>query len=209
MDGLGSPHVNSARMGDGLRPPITLMYRWCQWSNHECFPYVPLQILDGVLKNYLMSRPFVSPLVVQGLTAVQASTGRTYIPSLGRYLTHEWIDEKLASAKASKADDAGIPTHMWDMRITKLFPSLATQLGEWGTHLWIGTEVPRTYLAFFRHRLMGLLRRKIWKELRAYLALIHGPNWCSDLLTIRAAIAEARRSSSSPIAVGRKRERGG
>ena len=56
---------------------------------------------------------------------------------------------------------------------------------------------------------MGLLRRKIWKELRAYLVLIHGPTWCSDLLTIRAAIAEAQRSSSSSIAVGRKRERGG
>ena len=163
----------------------------------------------------LDTRSLLTSLRTPAPAPVHVSTGRTYFPTLDRYLTHEWIDGRLATAKASKADDAGIPVQMWDLRITKLFPRLSVQLAEWGNHLqWTPVNRPRSSLGFLRHRLMGVLRRKVWKELRVHLTLMHGPKWCETLLDIRRAVVASRRlgvqqrSPVTPVQEGRKRARG-
>ena len=55
----------------------------------------------------------------------------TFLSLLNKWLSRNWIDTTLITEKAKKADNAEIPTHLWDCRIysvlevnTHCFPSL-------------------------------------------------------------------------------------
>jgi hypothetical protein len=40
------------------------------------------------------------------------------LPLIGKYLVHSWVDATLVTEKAGKADNAGVPTQLWDQGAT-------------------------------------------------------------------------------------------
>lgn len=91
----------------------------------------------------------------------------TWLPSLDRYLPHDWIDESLITATASKVDDAKSPCRLWDVRLDLLFPGCTPKLEALrrGVLLWI--------------------RRRLLREIRKYLRTTFSATWVSDLLFLR------------------------
>jgi hypothetical protein len=51
---------------------------------------------------------------------------RSWISSIGRWLTHEWIDCTQVTSKASKRDDAVIAIDMWDKLLLLLYPKCSS-----------------------------------------------------------------------------------
>jgi hypothetical protein len=92
---------------------------------------------------------------------------QTYIPSLKRHLSHDWIDVTLITATASKADDASLPCRMWDSRLELLFPGCLPALDPF--RLWC----------------LKWQRRRLIREIRTYMSEIFGPNWVCELLRLR------------------------
>jgi hypothetical protein len=150
------------------------------------FPLVPVQIMDGILKAYGRRESHQTPLRPPIPDPAVADEKQSWLPSVQRFLSHDWIDPILVTSKAAKADDAGIQQSMWDARSTLLFP--------WAVHV----------LAFLRSRLMGLVQRILYLELKVHLQSEHGHDWLQRLLA-------ARRKIAAPVTLrgGRKRTWGG
>jgi hypothetical protein len=134
---------------------------------------VPLQYVLSSLQGKLVipSAPtsLLASVRVPSAALVSCSIGQTWLPSLKMFLPDSWSDESLISDKAAKSDEAAVPVHLWDRRITLLFPHLDAAA-----------------LAGFRR--LGLLwqRKYMLNQFRSYLASKFGPNWLARLLRVRA-----------------------
>jgi hypothetical protein len=134
----------------------------------------PIQLLDALLFGLSdtiqhSSSPNVdfvdTPMVPSSAPplAPLPSLQRSWIPELGRFLDHKWIDQSLITIKAIKHDNAAAPSHLWDARLTGLFPGIGPHL------LLLGTHMLRRY------------RRQLWREARGYLQCSYGSHWVSQL----------------------------
>jgi hypothetical protein len=156
---------------------------------------VPVQFMDALMDALLSvvsenSSPEFSssttppPLLFHDLV-VPTPTDSTWLPSIGRYLSHSWIDSETVTDKAVKADDAAAPSHMWDARIQLLWPSLT-----------------QDHLVALQSFLLRWLRRKTTRELRRYLADHYGTNWCSELSVQRKQLVHKFGSGSEEQTTG-------
>ena len=50
----------------------------------------------------------------------------TYLPALNCFLPHNWCSDVCATITSVKNDDGFVPIHLWNDRITPLFPSFST-----------------------------------------------------------------------------------
>lgn len=140
------------------------------------FPVVPLQIIDGCLNGLfsesvirqkeMLETPLIRPLRVKSTSS--------WIPGLKRYLPKSWMNSETTSSKATKRDDAGIPTHMWDQRILLLWP-------------WIGI-----FITFLRQRLMFVILRRLYLEFKVFMDKTHGINWSQKLNLLRRSRRKQR-----------------
>jgi hypothetical protein len=135
----------------------------------------PLQLLESVfqpcwaaLSSSLDRTPSASPLRSQ---AVVPELNRSWLPHLGRYLSHAWIDLTLVTSLAAKVDKASVPSHLWDNRLELLYP------GSTGV-------LPR-----LRSRLLIRSCRRLLTEIRTYLASQFGSAWSSELRSVRSDFA--------------------
>jgi hypothetical protein len=78
------------------------------------FPLVPVQMMDGILKAYGRRKSHQTPLWTPKPGPTISDTKQRWLPSVQRYLPHNWIDPNLVTSKTAKADDAGIQQSMWD-----------------------------------------------------------------------------------------------
>ena len=85
---------------------------------------------------------------------------RTWLPLLGRWLPHSWVDDSLITDKGAKADGADIPSHLWDLRIRTLFDS------------------PSSSLAVLRRWLFRVACRRLFKSFIASLDPALWWQWC-------------------------------
>jgi hypothetical protein len=98
------------------------------------FRYPPVQILDAIIQGFLATDSTALPCSPTATVPPPLRLGsesliqQSWIPSLGRYLSHEWIDTSLVTIKAIKHDNASAPSHLWDARMTLLFPGCAKAL---------------------------------------------------------------------------------
>jgi hypothetical protein len=114
--------------------------------------------------------------------------GMTWLPELGKFLPDTWCDESLISDKAVKADADPVPEHLWTNRTTLVIPSATNSTG-------------------FQTLALLWQRKAMYKQLRRFLALRHGPEWPSVLANIRRRTAQAAIRAVGPPP--RKRSRGG
>eukprot|EP00980_Cylindrotheca_fusiformis_P021935 scaffold8770_cov167-Cylindrotheca_fusiformis.AAC.2 len=90
----------------GLSPPLRIL----------------LQLSDAARRSLALSTVPLRGAPLPTLTSNTSDGGRTWLPSLGTWLSHDWIDLSLLTPKAAKADAAALPTHMWDKRVSLVFP---------------------------------------------------------------------------------------
>jgi hypothetical protein len=97
------------------------------------FTFPPIQILDAITDGYLSEVQLALwDIAPSQVTAADVATAliptplddQSWIPALQRFLPHSWIDPSLITTKAIKSDNASGPSHLWDLRLTLLFPPL-------------------------------------------------------------------------------------
>jgi hypothetical protein len=136
-------------------------------SSRSIFPFVPIQILDACLHAFtrtLVSVPhFQAPVSV----LVKPVTTETWLPLIGKFLSHSWIDSAVVTAKAAKRDDAGVPEHLWNLRITLVLPHVSVVLDR------------------FRILLHQRQRHRLAAEFQCYLATEYGVDWRVQLANVR------------------------
>lgn len=117
--------------------------------------------------------PLLSPVIDEFHHCLRDANSRSWIPAIGRWLPHSWIEAKAITPGAAKRDDAAIPTYLWDRRLQLLYPFCTD-----------------THLACLRTWLLCKVRRNCCRSLCTYLSETHGSNWASTLSTIRASLQE-------------------
>jgi hypothetical protein len=105
---------------------------------------------------------------------------RSWIGSVGCWLSHDWIDAFQVTSKAAKRDDASIAVDMWDKRLLLLYPKCLSY------HLnvlcsWLLTRV----------------RRFVCRSLCRHLSTVYGPTWFNLLLEYRKRLALVTNVSSN------------
>jgi hypothetical protein len=96
------------------------------------FPLVPLQILDEIL-SALMDTRVVAPSFIAKVAraAIPAPLTKTWLPTLQKFLSHEWIDLEKITDDAAKRDDAAAPVSLWNRRISLVLPCTDDNLDGW------------------------------------------------------------------------------
>ena len=116
---------------DGARflSPAEVLTAWdIPRSYHPAKPTIDLITGLVPMKSILAIFDSAAPLVVSNsqelgapplpsLQSHRSDLRGTYLPSLKKWLSRAWIDQSLVAKVAKKANDASVPTHLWDMRI--------------------------------------------------------------------------------------------
>jgi len=100
----------------------------------SAFCFTPTQILDAIFRQFVHHNFGAVPLqrsVIEVLPtpSIVLETSPVFLPGLQRFLPQSW--RKGASEveeKAAKADDAAVPLHLWDKRITCFWPGTEAAL---------------------------------------------------------------------------------
>ena len=66
-------------------------------------------------------------LVPKPIPTFEKDTATTYVPELQRHMTHAWREEVEATFTSVKHDDATVPIHWWNRRISDLFLSMTAR----------------------------------------------------------------------------------
>jgi hypothetical protein len=148
---------------------------------------VPIQLLHSILLPVLTSTgptigckrhkiqwdPIREPRLI-GTGSVLDTDGalakRSWLPSIQRWLSHQWIDPELVTATAAKRDDACVPTSLWDARLTLLYPG-----------------VTRLHLETLRSWLLRRCRLNVTRSLLRFLRSQHSIGWALQLTKSRAS----------------------
>jgi hypothetical protein len=158
------------------------------------FPLKPLQIgLQVLLHDLKGETPEYEP---QNALRVQSTEDTpqdsTWLPALNRFLPVSWARIEAVSAKAVKADDAPVPTDMWDRRVTLVLP-------------W-----DHTNMAGLRTLVFGRWQRLLRLEFQNFMRTEYGATWLETVLTARRlALTEPARVSSAIRQQGGVREKKG
>ena len=155
--------------------------RWLQTYKAECSHWrsasqlvsntIPCKLLQVVVDAWLPHAP-VSPnaLLPSARPCNPLDDGlhsRTWLSALQRFLPSEWVDDRLISSAAVKADNAQIATTMWDRRVSLVLPCSAH------------------HLSLIRSLLLIRWRCNITRSFLQYLHELYGQDWCAKLIQDR------------------------
>ena len=134
------------------------------------FVFTPVQILDGLLLSFLdfmfssvpRVREKVPPLP---LPSVVKNGTPVFLPDLNRHLPQDWCAIDLTADKAAKADDAEVPIHFWNKRISCFWPRSPQKL-DIIRKFFLKWHFRRLFLGFLRH-----LRAKFGLILEEFLTM--------------------------------------
>ena len=138
-----------------------------------------IDLITGLvpMKSILAVFDSVAPLVVSNsqqfgapplppLRSHRSDPRGTYLPSIKKWLSQAWIDQSLVTEVAKKADDAAVPTHLWDMRICLPLDVDHKSLAV------------RRSLRIFRSLLLDRLKLNVIRSFRHYMTITHPQKWC-------------------------------
>ena len=149
-------------------------------------PLVPLKIVDAAWSSFVTQPTSAGVSVTsfpQGAThaaiATETTVGSTWLSALGRRLPHTWIDPALVTTKSVKADREGVPSQLWDLRISLVLP-----------------VTPSALLAL-RSFMLRVWRHNLLKSFLRYLRDRFGHGWLAKLLSARQNLARSRPSKAA------------
>jgi hypothetical protein len=142
-----------------------------------CWP--PSQSLDSIFVPAWNQIGFVSQNRSRGVQinpcASVAPETHSWLPHLGRFLSHEWIDQDLITSTASKKDNAAAPRHLWDNHLELLYPGVIA------------------HLPGIRSKLLCILWSPLLREICEYLCSHFGCIWIDELIACRKQQIEGRK----------------
>ena len=104
------------------------------------------------------------PLTTPPMLPVQP---RSWLPSIQRFLSHQWSDVKKFSVSATKADNALVSTFLWDNRCWFSLAQIKPM-----------TSLHRTKsLSFFWLLLMTYHRKRLYQSFTQYIFTTHSITW--------------------------------
>jgi len=122
--GFGFRGLNHIELGRIFGLPAQYLFK----LEVRDFCFTPVQMLDSLLHQFVqhhfgavtLKRSVVTMLptplpVLENLPV--------FLPTLGRVLPQDWRVVKEKEDKAAKADDAAVPLHLWNKRITCFWPN--------------------------------------------------------------------------------------
>jgi len=129
--GFGFRCLNGEELGRIFGLPKQFLCR----SDVKVFNFTPIQILDSIFRQFVqhhfgavkLQRPQCVMLPTP-LPVLESSP--VFLPSLQRVLPQDWRNVSEIAEKAAKADDATVPLHLWNKRITCFWPN-----SEWALHV--------------------------------------------------------------------------
>ena len=147
--------------------------------HHAAFQtFVPPKILITVLDSWFdhcnfdavdaADPPPQPSMVADGF--FHSDPSYTWLASLNRRLPHSWVDSTIVSTSAVQADAANIPTHLWDHRISLVFPC------------------PSSHLSTFRKFALRVWRRNLLRSFCRFLRVQYGSDWCNCMLSSRRLV---------------------
>ena len=96
--------------------------------NHTLFQHlVPVHILDGLLLANLCQSHRKRSHTMISLPSYHYNKEGTWIPSLKRWLPHQWHSSVTDTKGVAKNDDASIPIEFWNGRIKSIFPQVSDE----------------------------------------------------------------------------------
>jgi hypothetical protein len=164
--GWGSRVLTSAEIAKAHGMPAVLANR--EDLDQQVFTYPPVNIMDAFIQGFSSSHTQLrqqtnTPVAVPPHTTSTARNTtypkQSWIPALGCFLAHDWIDDSLVTAKAVKHDNATTPSQLWDARLIQIFPHCASAL------------------TVLRTRLLIRYRRRVYKEAVHHLHEQYGKRW--------------------------------
>ena len=128
------------------------------------FPLVPLQILTPHLDLLVQSSENLVQPLEKGLhIPIPKITEATFLPQLGKFLPHSWIDESVVTEKAAKGDNAQVPSHLWEARITSVI------------------ERSEPLLPILRTLMLRKHKRRTFQDFYGYMRSEYGLQWPEQL----------------------------
>ena len=118
----------------------------------DSFPMVPLQVLDAIIRPVYSVATHKEPSLQLQIPSHQPESTATYLPTINKVLPHAWRNAATQSEGAAKADDAAIPTYLWDTRISSIYPMFTS-----------------SWLTSLRHVLLGYKSKCIYNEFVTYM----------------------------------------
>ena len=124
------------------------------------FPFIPIQILDGILRPAIIShfgsgddvRPPLKRLCVPPPVP---SNKAVFLPLINRFLSPAWAKVDSVEQKAAKDDDAAVDLAKWDDRILLLWPHAGR------------------LITVLRRFLMRIIFKRLFREFRNFLRRDH------------------------------------
>jgi len=144
------------------------------------FTFPPIQMMDAMLSPVFSDTPLdeYSGLKRRRIHAPLLPSSGVYLPTLGRTLPHTWFEEVSKSDVAAKRDDAEVPIHFWDKRITLVFPCLAHDRFP----LMFTAE---NALRVISHAVLGWTQRRLYIEFCDEMMSTHQHAWLEFLCKVR------------------------
>ena len=127
----------------------------------KSFPTVPVQILDTLFAPYYRQNnksPNATHNISRQTTLPQEHAD--FLPTLGCKLPPDWKEQQVTSAIVAKDDNAEIQTHMWDKRVSMLYPSFTSAV-----------------LDTLRTLVLVKIFKDLYKEFVQFMAKKHGASW--------------------------------
>ena len=100
-------------------------------------------------------------------------TNATFLPSIHKFLPHDWRIEKEHAQQAAKEDNAPIDYFLWNLRISSVFPHITSSHCDW-----------------LREKLLRKLKGQLYSEFISYLRSQHGDLYQFFLLNGRQWIKQ-------------------
>jgi hypothetical protein len=153
-----------------MQPVKALGEQWLLGGMFERM--TPLSLFNAILDRTLTMIAPILPSPEAGsvsspvVPSIRPDLG-VMLPLIGKYLVHSWVDATLVTEKAGKADNAGVPTQLWDQRITLVL------------------AVPVRILNIVRKALFRRYCQNLVRSLCTFLVSCAGPRWAARLVEIR------------------------
>jgi len=127
----------------------------------DALPFVPVQMLDGLLRPLLRSLNPSGQVTTRSskrlkVPAPVSDSAPILLPRLNRILPRTWIQPRLVAQKAAKDDDAEVDYSLWDNRVLSLWNN------------------SRALIDYLRPLLLRRQFRRIFVEFASFLRKKHG-----------------------------------